>query len=505
MRPFLRRALLALGDGALVVSLIGPLIGNFTRVWAGAWEALGWFVPGLVLLVVLVIAGRAGQSVAPRRTWRQTLRAAPLTEVTVLVAFALGAVLAGLIWRVAGDRAYADARAAAVAAGYRWEHPPSSKPDAGEDNAVTWLRRAYVTGRKGDPAPQTFLAAGSFQGKASWEFQHEFLAKASAGTLTASDLAAGEAFVAANRERLMALERAMEASVANWGIDYDKPFPAIQGPLYGNVQAAARLRATEAIVLAGAGRTREAADKRRAGFWLADTIASSMPGAIPSAMGFAVDRIILQAAETILLVMPGDVARTAWEASLKRDMVGRLTQALVWEWLAREEWIATFTWTTLRREQRRYWPFFGFDFAATSRYTMDVLDCAKRSSAQMIACFDAVEDPKRRLWLYGAIFAPPPPVRGRYVLALTATARSRLARLAIAAKEHRDATGAWPEALEAPKELRDPFTDSAFQIKRTETTLLLYSVGPNNKDDGASEDDIVWKLDLRVPAPGRLS
>lgn len=72
-------------------------------------------------------------------------------------------------------------------------------------------------------------------------------------------------------------------------------------------------------------------------------------------------------------------------------------------------------------------------------------------------------------------------------------ARWHLNRLAVALAAHRAEKGEYPATLEAlaPDILKkipnDPFPDKAFVYKRTEKGYVLYSVGPNLKDDGGKE------------------
>ena len=70
-----------------------------------------------------------------------------------------------------------------------------------------------------------------------------------------------------------------------------------------------------------------------------------------------------------------------------------------------------------------------------------------------------------------------------------AEARLRLERLSLALAAYRAAQGRWPERLEdlSPAHLAaipvDPFTDGPFVYRTDGTDLLLYSIGPNLRDD----------------------
>jgi hypothetical protein len=69
-------------------------------------------------------------------------------------------------------------------------------------------------------------------------------------------------------------------------------------------------------------------------------------------------------------------------------------------------------------------------------------------------------------------------------------ARLHTARVALAAERYRLANGKWPETLEqlTPRFLTevplDPFAPGRLRLRRTEEGLVIYSVGPNEQDDG---------------------
>jgi hypothetical protein len=96
------------------------------------------------------------------------------------------------------------------------------------------------------------------------------------------------------------------------------------------------------------------------------------------------------------------------------------------------------------------------------------------------------------------------------------TARQTLVKqacLGLALTRHHREHGRYPAALEAlpleDRELKvDPFNGKTFVYRRNRAGLVLYSVGPNQKDDGGLRRfpeggvaDIVWALHAR-PAPG---
>ena len=72
-----------------------------------------------------------------------------------------------------------------------------------------------------------------------------------------------------------------------------------------------------------------------------------------------------------------------------------------------------------------------------------------------------------------------------------AVARHRAAEVLLAATRERLASGTLPESIDAlvparlPSVPRDPFTnDASLHLKATPDELLVWSVGPDGKDDG---------------------
>ena len=80
--------------------------------------------------------------------------------------------------------------------------------------------------------------------------------------------------------------------------------------------------------------------------------------------------------------------------------------------------------------------------------------------------------------------------------------RTTLALAAFHADHH-----AWPDSLDAlgPKYLlflpEDPFSENPLLYHTTRAGFLLYSVGPNGKDDGGSTDDEKSQDDVAVSFP----
>ena len=100
------------------------------------------------------------------------------------------------------------------------------------------------------------------------------------------------------------------------------------------------------------------------------------------------------------------------------------------------------------------------------------------------------------------------PAVGRSMESLaTDEARFRLARAALALKLTKAKEGQYPASLESlpsaimPKPLTDPFTGKPLIYKRKGEGFIIYSVGPNGKDDGGTPrgtrrrkgDDVVWQ------------
>ena len=82
-----------------------------------------------------------------------------------------------------------------------------------------------------------------------------------------------------------------------------------------------------------------------------------------------------------------------------------------------------------------------------------------------------------------------------FELAMTADARGRLIRLAVAAAEFKAAEKRWPArpAELVPKHISyiplDPFTGRQMKMVGGEDGVVFYSVGPDGKDGGGQRDD----------------
>jgi len=100
------------------------------------------------------------------------------------------------------------------------------------------------------------------------------------------------------------------------------------------------------------------------------------------------------------------------------------------------------------------------------------------------------------------------PALGRVAeTAVTADARHSLARLALAMERHRSEKGAYPESLDAvapafiPAVPPDPFDGKPLRMARSDGAIVLYSAGPDAKDDGGTPwnkqektGDVVFRL-----------
>jgi hypothetical protein len=516
----LRRSLLSLGWGAVALSLAGPALGNWGRINAGSWIAMLWLVPALALAVLLVMCHLlVPKPLSQPPSWTSRLLVLPVTLFTMLVAFVIGAALAGVAWRAAGDMAYRNARAEAIAAGHRWDPPPSSTPNASDDNAVTWIVRAGVSSPPGGPRRSADLFGDQkIQGKTAATFLYQFVNGAHAGTITATDLADAKALVDANRERLALLERAAAAPQVIWGIDYNKPWYQVEIPSFTNVHNIARLRAAEAIILARAGNAGEAAEKLRTNFWLANAFSSSSPSLLAQAVAAGVTNTTLQAAELVLPALPARRAHQAWDAYLKRDgTAAKVHRALVYEYFASGDGAADFSWKEAgamfgatgladpsavgRLIGTAYWPFIGFDVASAYRHQVHVLACVNLPYRALASCLTELGNAVARdVWMLGALSMPA--YANTTAVGRATDARMRLAQLAIAAKEYRETHHVWPESLQQlagagleSRVFRDPFGESDLRIRAAGPTLVVYSAGANGTDDLATTDDIVWKLD----------
>jgi hypothetical protein len=79
-------------------------------------------------------------------------------------------------------------------------------------------------------------------------------------------------------------------------------------------------------------------------------------------------------------------------------------------------------------------------------------------------------------------------------------AASRMGRIILALRRHKNATGAWPADLpEIERDFRrdaliDPVSRKMFIYRREADTFILYAVGPNAVDEGgkSGDDQIFW-------------
>jgi hypothetical protein len=80
----------------------------------------------------------------------------------------------------------------------------------------------------------------------------------------------------------------------------------------------------------------------------------------------------------------------------------------------------------------------------------------------------------------------------RYQSGLGATA------ILLAAERHRCKTGDWPAAIAAidpgilPSPPVDPYSGQAFRMEHRDGQILIYSIGPNRKDEHGAFDPEQW-------------
>ena len=80
--------------------------------------------------------------------------------------------------------------------------------------------------------------------------------------------------------------------------------------------------------------------------------------------------------------------------------------------------------------------------------------------------------------------------------------------IVLAAERHRRKTGGWPASIEAidrailPDPPSDPFSGQAFRMEHRDGQLLIYSIGPNRRDEHGAYDPKQWMK--KVPRRCRL-
>jgi len=98
-------------------------------------------------------------------------------------------------------------------------------------------------------------------------------------------------------------------------------------------------------------------------------------------------------------------------------------------------------------------------------------------------------DQSPRIYLLYRLLAPA--LERIRVLHIQALADLRLTRLGMGLLQHHQVQGAYPETLEPllSEAVADPFTGKPMRYQRQPSGFLLYSLGPNQKDDGGRGED----------------
>jgi hypothetical protein len=153
----------------------------------------------------------------------------------------------------------------------------------------------------------------------------------------------------------------------------------------------------------------------------------------------------------------------------------------------------------------------------------DCLDAARKPFDQQRAAFKAVPQPDPNDWRSMMTRLLLPAIEKTADAGLRTRGELLAAGAAVAAERYRRKTGTWPASLEAlvpeflPTLPNDPFTGQPLAFKRLPDGLVIYTVGPDGKDDGgqvleAGEGSRVTDYGLRLwdadkrrqpPPPGK--
>ena len=142
-----------------------------------------------------------------------------------------------------------------------------------------------------------------------------------------------------------------------------------------------------------------------------------------------------------------------------------------------------------------YWPFLKLDVAAALRERLEMVKALALPASRSKAAYHlAWEHAMTLIWTHsqGANFYP------TFEMLRIGAAQMSLARAALSARVYREAKGRWPASVDE----RDPFSDGSLLMRKEKNgTVVIYSVGPDGRDDeGALFDedkrvgDLSWRL-----------
>lgn len=270
-----------------------------------------------------------------------------------------------------------------------------------------------------------------------------------------------------------------------------------------------KILAAQAALAASEGRAAESIELIRQGLLLGDATASThfLIGVL---VGQSVAHSSLQAARYALRRVPQAAAAKAWLPLLDDEAaLARLRGSYALEFFAMHSWIGELPMGQTIEGVNDLgalliWPFMKFDLASSYRGSLISARALGKPWAEAQKSFDEADRwVQENGWLF-AQMSRPALARG-YARGLSNAADIRLARAALSAQGYRARFGRWPGATDRlGVSLEDPFTGSSFAFEPGAKGLLIYSPGPDLKDEkGAPFDrqamtgDISWLVGAR--------
>ena len=513
-------ALLWAAHAFVLVSALGLLIGNVPR-------AMRW-PPALVLQAALLAAAaalpivllfreaRAIKKKLGATESRARLAAAPLAVGALASAAGVVAGFAGAFafWDILGSQELGRAKAEVVAAGYSVELPANSAQPPESENRVPAILKAAE-----EPALK------------DWDRNNELgklLERLGAGEQPAAkDRALLKKELAALKPALALLRRGLARPKTHWGIKWEHPAYKISIPRYLEIVKLGKALAAQGALAASEGRAAESIDSIRQGLLLADTAAST-EFMISVMVGHNIAVQNINAARYALNFVPHAPAAKAWlpllddEAALKR-----LHGSVALELFAMQGWIESTSWRQLPWHKLLpflpapadgvqlvdgvdefgtllIWPFLKFDLASSYRGSLLSMKAYGLPWAEALAGIESADRwVEKNGWFLAQLSRPS--LLGVYKRGRVNATHIRLARAAIASKGYRAKFKRWPGATDRlGVSLEDPFTGSSFAFKTGPAGLLIYSPGPDLKDEqgapferGAMTGDIAWRVSAK--------
>lgn len=479
-----------------------PLLTVLLFVLFGLWYGDTWPFKGKpVIPVAKDLAGLRG------------IRLATMTVAALCLSFLAltsGGAFSAWLLSATGRHHFESVKRSLRADGFTLDFP--AKQNISEvSNAVSWLNEAaksLAVDKKEDDLVRNFVTLAS-EGKSF------------------SAAAPKVKSIVDKQERALGLvDIACRQNWVDWGTDWSKPlWMEGQIPSFSGHLSMARLLAARAILETESGRDAEALEDIRRGLVLARHI-RQQKSLIGSMVAQAVARITLKASHFVFLNLSDKADLGAVRAELDRiDEIGEFGKVLELELLTESDVLFKTLPASLNKEFQGAGPaatvlaypgssVLGFDLGSGLYWNGKMLKAMHFPSYEKNH-YDYGETRKniqklevqgeKKLWFWSSMAMPK--YQTMYDKTLRTAAAEQLARCALAALQFSRSHGRWPESINeivVPGDavIQDPFTGKPFKLQRKGSHLLIYSLGPDCKDDQAKlaaneyepEGDIIWEL-----------